>query len=92
VDENVEKIATKTKYGSYEFLVMPFKLCNALLMFMTLINSIFQEKLDEFVIIYIDDILMYSKTTIKYVEHLEYVLNKFQQNKFFANRTKSEFA
>jgi hypothetical protein len=92
MDENVENIAMQTRYGSYEFLVMPFELWNAPSMFMTFINSIFHEKLDEFVIIYIDDILMYYKTAIKHVKHLKYVLNTFQQNKLFANRTKSEFA
>ncbi len=61
MDEDIEKTAMKTKYGSYEFLVMPLRLCNVLSTFMTLVNSIFHEKLDEFMIIYIDDILVYSK-------------------------------
>ncbi len=60
-DEDVEKTTMKTKYGSYEFLVMPFKLCNVSSTFMTFMDSIFHEKMDEFVIIYIDDILVYSK-------------------------------
>jgi hypothetical protein len=68
----------KTKYGSYEFLVMSLGLCNALSMFMTFMNSIFHKKLDEFMIIYIDDILMYSKITKERVKHLEYVLSKLQ--------------
>ncbi len=55
-------------------------------------DSIFHEKLDEFVIIYIDDILVYSKTTKKHAKHLKYVLNKLYENKFFANKAKSEFA
>jgi hypothetical protein len=66
----------RTKYGLYEFLVMPFGLCNVLSTFTTLMNSIFHEKLDKFMIIYINDILVYSKTTKEHVEHLEYVLNK----------------
>jgi len=60
VNENIEKIAMKTSL--YEFLVMPFKLCNGPLMFTTFMNFIFLEKLYEFVIIYIDDNLVYSKT------------------------------
>ncbi len=60
----------------YEFLVMPFGLHNALSTFMTFMNSIFHEKLDEFMIIYIDDILMYSKTMEEHDKHLEYLLSK----------------
>jgi hypothetical protein len=61
----------KTTYGSYEFLVMPFGLCNVPSMFMTFMNSIFHEKLDKFVIIFInDDILVYSRITKEHVEHL----------------------
>jgi hypothetical protein len=51
-------MAMRTKYGSYKFQEMPFKLCNVPLMFMTFMNSVFHEKLVEFVIIYIDDILV----------------------------------
>jgi hypothetical protein len=69
----------RTKYGLYEFLVMPFGLCNALSTFMTFMNSIFHENLDEFVIIYINDILVYSKTMEEHVKHLEYVLNKISR-------------
>jgi hypothetical protein len=54
-------------------------------------NSISHEKLDEFVIIYINDILVYSKTTEKHVEHLEYIINKLKQKKNFAKRAKGEF-
>jgi len=53
VDEDVEKTAMRTKYAPYEFSVMPFRLCNVLLTFMTFMNFIFHEKLNEFVIIYI---------------------------------------
>ncbi len=91
-DENVEKTAMRTMYGLYEFLVVPFELCNVSLMFMTFMNSIFHERLDEFVIIYIDDILVYFKITKEHVEHLEYVLSKLHENKLFVNWTKSELA
>jgi hypothetical protein len=69
VDEDVEKITMRTKYGSYKFLVMPFGLCNVSLTFTTLMNFTFHEKLDEFMIIYINDILVYSKIVEEHVEH-----------------------
>jgi hypothetical protein len=92
MDEDVENTTMRTKYGLYEFQVMPFGLCNAPSTFTTLMNSIFHEKLDEFMIIYVDDILVYSKIIEKHVEHLEYVLNKLYENKLFANKAKNEFA
>lgn len=93
VDEDVEKMAMKTKYGSYEFLAMSFRLCSALWTpyVTTVMNSIFNKKLNEFMIIYINDIFVYSKTVEEHVEHLKYVLNKFHENKLFANKVKSEF-
>ncbi len=62
-NENIENMVMKIDYGLYEFLMMPFGLCNAPSTFTTFMNSIFHEKLDEFMIVYIDDILVYSKTT-----------------------------
>jgi len=61
-------------------------------MFITLMNSSSIKKLDVFMIIYIDEILVYSKIVEEHMEHLEYVLSKFWQNKLFANRAKCEFA
>jgi hypothetical protein len=64
----------KMCYGFYEFLVMSFKLCNAPSMFSTLMNLVFHDKLDKFVIIYIDKIFIYFKSVEKHVGDLEYVL------------------
>jgi len=89
---DVEKIALRTIYGSYEFLVMLFRLCNAPSTSTMLMNFIFHEKLDDFVIIYIDDIMEYSKFAKKHAMHLEFVLEKFKENKLYANRVKNEFA
>ena len=69
-------MACRTRYRSFEFLVMPFGLCNALTMFTMLMNNIFDEYLDEFVIIYIDNILMYSKVAVDYTEHFKKVFHK----------------
>jgi hypothetical protein len=76
MDEDVEKTSMKTMYSSYGFLVMPFELCNTLSMFITFMNSIFHEKLDEFVIIYISDILVYSKIPEEHMNYFEYVMSK----------------
>ncbi len=76
MDEDFEKTGMKTMYGSYGFLVMQFGLCNALSTFITFMNSIFHEKLDESVMIYIDDILVYSKILEKHTNYLEYVMSK----------------
>jgi hypothetical protein len=78
-DVNVEKMAMRTRYGSYEFLVMSFGLYNALSTFTTLMNSIFHKKLDKFIIINIDDILVYSKSVEEHASHLKFLLQKLKE-------------
>ena len=87
----MEKTTCRTKYRSYEFLVMSFGLCNASSTFTTLMNTIFQEEMDDFVIVYINDILVFSKTAEEYGRHLEAMLKILRDNKLYANREKSEF-
>ena len=91
-DGDIEKTACRTRYGSYEFLVMPFGLCNVPSTFTTLMNTIFREEMDDFVIVYIDDILVYSKTAEEHARHLEAVLGRLKDNKLYANGEKSDFA
>jgi hypothetical protein len=86
-----EKTAYRTRYGSYEFLVMPFELTNAPATFCTLMNDIFQEWLDDFVVVYIDDILIYSNSMEDHVEHLRKVFQRLRENKLYAKFEKCEF-
>jgi hypothetical protein len=91
MDGNVEKTTMKMRYGSYEFLVMLFGLCNAPSTFITLMNSIFHDKLDKFLIIYINDIFTYFKSVEDHARHLEYVLQRLKENNLNANKAKSKF-
>ena len=68
------KTAFRTRYGHFEFMVVPFGLTNAPATFMTLMHDIFHEFLDKFAIIYIDDILIYSKSIEEHEKHLELAL------------------
>nr|GEW64174.1 putative reverse transcriptase domain-containing protein [Tanacetum cinerariifolium] len=90
-DQDIPKTAFRTRYGHYEFLVMPFGLTNAPAVFMDLMNRIFHEYLDKFFIVFIDDILVYSKTKEEHEEHLRIVLGTLCQEKLYAKFLKCEF-
>ena len=81
----------RTRYGSYKFLVTPFGLYNAVATFMSIMNSVFHKEMDECVVVYIDGILVYSKTEVDHTWDLEKVLSKLRRNRLFANVQKSEF-
>jgi hypothetical protein len=83
-DRDIPKIAFTTWYGLYEYTVMSFGLTNAPAYFMYLMNKVFMEYLDKFVVVFIDDILVFSKTEAEHAEHLRLVLQKLREHKLYA--------
>ncbi|KAL5562387.1 hypothetical protein UlMin_032134 [Ulmus minor] len=90
-DNDVPKTAFRTRYGHYEFLVMPFGLTNAPAAFMDLMNRVFAKYLDKFIIVFIDDILVYSKTPEEHEEHLRVTLQLLRDSKLYAKFSKCDF-
>ena len=89
-ESDVSKTAFRTRYGHYEFLVMPFGFTNALAAFMDLMNLVFQPYLDRFVIIFIDDILVYSGSLEEHSEHLRIVLQTLRERQLYAKLSKCQ--
>jgi hypothetical protein len=90
-EEDVPKTAFRTRYGHYEFLVMSYKLTNALVVFMDTMNRVLHDHLDQFTMVIIDDILIYSKTPKEHEEHLRKALERFQREQLHAKLEKCEF-
>ena len=89
--EDIPKTAFRTRYGHYEFLVMSFGFTNAPAAFMDLMNGVFRPYLDSFVIVFIDDILIYSRTKEEHEHHLRIVLGILKEKKLYAKFSKCEF-
>ncbi|XP_019263172.1 PREDICTED: uncharacterized protein LOC109240932 [Nicotiana attenuata] len=88
---DVPKTAFRTRYGHYEFLVMSFGLTNAPAAFMELMNRVFRPYLDSFMIVFIDDILIYSRSQEEHEQHLRVVLQTLRDSRLYAKFSKCEF-
>ncbi|GJR19633.1 putative reverse transcriptase domain-containing protein [Tanacetum coccineum] len=90
-EQDIPKTAFRTRYGHYEFQVMPFGLTNAPAVFMDLMNRVCKPYLDKFVIVFIDDILIYSKNEKEHEEHLKAILGLLKEEKLYAKFSKCDF-
>jgi hypothetical protein len=86
--EDISKTTFSTRYGLYQYLVMSFGLTNAPTHFMYLMNSVFMPELDKFAVLFIDDILIYSKNEEEYTEHLRIVLQRLREHNLYAKFSK----
>nr|GEU42916.1 putative reverse transcriptase domain-containing protein [Tanacetum cinerariifolium] len=90
-EDDISKAAFRTRYGHYEFQVMPFGLTNAPAVFMDLMNRVCRPYLDKFVIVFIDDILIYSRSKEEHEEHLKQILELLRKEELYAKFSKCEF-
>ena len=88
---DIPKTAFSTRYGLYEYLVTSFGLTNAPAYFMYLMNSVFMPELDKFVVVFIDDILIYSKNEEEHAHHLHIVLQRLREHQLYAKFSKCDF-
>jgi len=89
--EDISKIAFRMRYGHYEYYMMPFGVTNAPNVFMEYMNRIFHPYLDQFVVVFIYDILVYSKSEEEHAEHLRILLQVLKEKRLFAKLSKCEF-
>jgi hypothetical protein len=80
-EQDIAKTTFTTRYGLYEYTIMSFGLTNALTYFMTMMNKVFMEYLDKFVVVFIDDILIYSKDDKEHEQHLCLIMEKLREHK-----------
>jgi hypothetical protein len=90
-ESDIPKTAFTTRYGLFEYTVMSFGLTNAPAYFMNLMNKVFMKFLDKFVVVFIHDILVYSKTEEEHAEHLQLVLGTLREHQLYAKFSKCEF-
>ena len=90
-EADIPKAAFRTWYGHFEFIVMPFGLTNALAAFMDLMHRLFQPYLDQFVVVFVEDILIYSQSEEEHEDHLRIVLQALKDHQLYSKFSKCEF-
>ena len=90
-ETDIPKMVFRTRYGDFKFTMMPFGLTNALEAFMNLMHRIFQPYLDQFVVVFVDDILIYSQSEEEHEDHSRIVLQALRDHKLYAKFSKCEF-
>jgi len=90
-DEEIHKKTFRTRYGHYEFVVVPFGLTNTPTTFVCLINNVLNKYLDKLTLVFVDDILVYSKTKEEHEEHLKLVLHVLRDHQLYAKYSKCDF-
>ncbi len=90
-EEDVLEMTFKTHFGHYEFVLVPFGLMNAPSVFMNLMNAVFRKYLDKFVQVFLDDILIYSRTLEEHEEHIRLVPKCLRENQLYAELLKYSF-
>lgn len=91
VEGDIWKIAFEKKQGLFEWLVMSFRLCSSPATFKRVMNDVLRPLLDDFVIVYLDDILIFSKTCEEHVKHVKQTLDVLKKEKFYLKMSKCEF-
>jgi hypothetical protein len=90
-EQDIPKTASTTRYGLYEYTVMSFGLTNAPTYFMTMMNKVFMEYLDKFLVVFIDDILIYSKDEKEHEKHIRLIMEKLREHKLYAKFTRVSY-
>ena len=90
-EADIPKTAFRKRYGHFKFTVMPFGLTNAPTSFMDLMNKVFQPYLDQFVVVFVDDILIYSQSEVEHEDHLRIVLQLLRDHQLYDKFSKCEF-
>ena len=90
-ESDIPKTAFRTQRAQFEFIVMPFGVTNAPATFQRMMNSLFKEKSDDFILVYIDDILIFSRTLQEHIRHIRIALERLRTAKFYARLHKCSF-